>query len=314
MRQPDLHAPGTGKLRVRGLPVLLTALLALVIAAFGGRKPSAQAGFALVDVAPGMALTTITDQGLLDARAPGVVSVKALRLDTRYVRLQAVLARDHLPALERVRDMAARVGALAAINAGFFTPTGAPAGLLVAGGRPIGFGVHPRGAVAIHDDGRQARLSFARALLRAVPEPLSPAGVGVGFWSPVGRDLSSWRSARDVIGGAGLLMQDGRAITDFGVEKMRDDFPTVRHPRSLIGVDGDGAVWLVAVDGRRPEHSVGMSFEELQRLAAVLGLRDAVNLDGGGSTTLVVQGEVVNRPTDLTGPRAVSDAIAVLPR
>ena len=68
------------------------------------------------------------------------------------------------------------------------------------------------------------------------------------------------------------------------------------------------------MDGRRPGYSVGMSFEELQRLAAALGLRDAVNLDGGGSTTLVVQGEVVNRPTDITGPRAVSDAIAVLRR
>jgi exopolysaccharide biosynthesis protein len=168
--------------------------------------------------------------------------------------------------------------------------------------------------VAIHDDGQQVRLSFARALLRAIPEPLSVAGVGVGFWSPDGRDLSSWRSARDVIGGAGLLVQEGRALTDFAVERMRDDFPTTRHPRSLIGVDGDGAVWLVAVDGRRPAHSVGMSFEELQRLAALLGLRDAVNLDGGGSTTLVVQGEVVNRPTDLTGPRAVSDAIAVFRR
>ena len=95
---------------------------------------------------------------------------------------------------------------------------------------------------------------------------------------------------------------------------MSADFPTARHPRSVIGVDGGGAIWLVAVDGRRPAHSVGMTFVELQRLAAALDLRDALNLDGGGSTTLVLNGVILNRPTDLTGPRAVSDAILVLPR
>ena len=63
------------------------------------------------------------------------------------------------------------------------------------------------------------------------------------------------------------------------------------------------------VDGRRPDFSVGMTLHELARLCDRLGLRNALNLDGGGSTTLVVKGVVVNRPTDLTGPRAVSDAI-----
>ena len=210
--------------------------------------------------------------------------------------------------------MATRTHALAAINAGFFTPTGGPAGLLVVDGQPVGFGVHPRGAVAIVDDGDRTRLAFARAQLRAVPDLLAVPPVGLAFWSPEGIDLSAWRGARHVIGGAGLLVRDGQAVTDVGVERMRDDFPVVRHPRSVIGVDGEGAIWLVAVDGRRPGHSVGMSFGELHRLAAMIGLRDALNLDGGGSTTLVVGGAIVNRPTDVTGPRAVSDAIVVLPR
>ena len=45
-----------------------------------------------------------------------------------------------------------------------------------------------------------------------------------------------------------------------------------------------------------------------------LDLRDALNLDGGGSTTMVVQGKIVNRPSDAGGPRAVSDAILVKSR
>ena len=124
-------------------------------------------------------------------------------------------------------------------------------------------------------------------------------------------DARVWRDALDAVGGAGLLVSRGHLVTDWSVERTDRDFRTGRHPRSVIGVDRAGAVWLIAVDGRQPAWSVGMSFAELQRLSSGLDLRDALNLDGGGSTTLVVRGRVVNRPSDLTGPRAVSDAVVV---
>lgn len=299
-------------------PLLLrrvaAAALLIALVCSGGVSPAARGAVALVEVARGVSLATITDATLLDPQAPGALSIKALKLDTRFVRLRSVVADDRLPALERVLEMSRRTGAIAAINAGFFTSTGGPAGLLVVSGVPVGFGVHPRGAVAIRDDGTRAHLSFGRARLGAVPDPLATSRMRLAFWHPEGRDLSAWQRADDVVGGAGLLVEAGLPVIDFAVERMRDDFPVLRHPRTLIGVDRDEAVWLVAVDGRRPDHSVGMSFVELQRLCAYLGLRDALNLDGGGSTTLVVRGEVVNRPTDLTGPRAVSDAIVVMPR
>ena len=57
-----------------------------------------------------------------------------------------------------------------------------------------------------------------------------------------------------------------------------------------------------------------MSFGEMQTVLARLGATDALNLDGGGSTTMVVGGAVVNRPSDPIGPRAVSDAIIVTVR
>jgi exopolysaccharide biosynthesis protein len=68
------------------------------------------------------------------------------------------------------------------------------------------------------------------------------------------------------------------------------------------------------VDGRQPELSVGLSLVELRALARRLGLVNALNLDGGGSTTMWVQGAVMNKPSDLTGPRKVSDALLVYPR
>ncbi len=116
-----------------------------------------------------------------------------------------------------------------------------------------------------------------------------------------------------IVNGAGLLKRADARVTNWReVEALNpSSFIDVRHPRTMIGVDRRGFIWLVAVDGRQPAHSLGMTFEELLALADRLELRDALNLDGGGSTTMVVKGAVVNKPSDATGPRPVSDAIIV---
>jgi len=116
------------------------------------------------------------------------------------------------------------------------------------------------------------------------------------------------------VGGAGLLVRDGQAVTDWKVERLRAGFDTERHPRTMIGVDGRGQIWLITVDGRNERISLGMRFAELQYLARQLGLRDALNLDGGGSTTMVVRDRIVNHPSDRAGPRPVSDSLLVFAR
>ena len=152
------------------------------------------------------------------------------------------------------------------------------------------------------------------------PPALNALGVGQEvrissrYRAELGADSRRWESAHDIVGGAGLLMRDGKPIEDWAVENLRQGFDTERHPRTMIGVDEDGDVWLIAVDGRQLDHSIGMTFKDLQRLAGRLGLRDALNLDGGGSTTMVVRDAIVNRPSDLQGPRKVSDALIVMPR
>ena len=96
-------------------------------------------------------------------------------------------------------------------------------------------------------------------------------------------------------------MLNGREMNDWTVEKISAGFDTTRHPRTLIGTDRQGAIWLVTVDGRQPSISLGMSFDELKGLARRLGLHSALNLDGGGSTTMWVKGDVVNSPSDEGG-------------
>jgi hypothetical protein len=84
-----------------------------------------------------------------------------------------------------------------------------------------------------------------------------------------------------------------------------------RNPRTLAGVRRDGRLLLVTVDGRAPGHSLGVSFAESAALLRALGARDAVNLDGGGSTAMTTVSTLLTRPSDATGERPIADAIVV---
>jgi phosphodiester glycosidase len=149
--------------------------------------------------------------------------------------------------------------------------------------------------------------STLRGLKRGTRVDLVPTYV------PLGGDSSAWNAATDIIGGAGLLARGGRYLDDWAPEQFAPGFAETRHPRTMIGAAADGSIWLVAVDGRQPQLSAGMTLVELQSLARRLGLTDALNLDGGGSTTMWVTGEIMNSPSDASGPRKVSDALLVFP-
>lgn len=83
-------------------------------------------------------------------------------------------------------------------------------------------------------------------------------------------------------------------------------------PRTPAGVDAVGRTVLVAADGRGTD-ALGLSIGESAEVAKALGLRDAVNLDGGGSTTMAADGRVINDPSDAAGERPVGDALLLLP-
>ena len=170
------------------------------------------------------------------------------------------------------------------------------------------------GRTPIPRDG--AVLSFGGLTL---PEDLAALVVGTRVtiepvWKSVnGLPAKRLDDADHIVNGAGLLMRAGVVMTNWREAENLNPatFLDVRHPRTLIGVDRKGFIWLAAIDGRQPNYSVGMNFAELVKLCERLQLKDALNLDGGGSTTMVVKGVVVNKPSDATGPRAVSDALIV---
>jgi hypothetical protein len=115
------------------------------------------------------------------------------------------------------------------------------------------------------------------------------------------------------VGGGPMLVDEGREAVRYNTEGVGKSFIDTRHPRTAVGISRDGTkLYLVTVDGRQPQISIGQSLQELGRYMAKLGCWKATNLDGGGSTSMVVRGEVVNKPSDRTGPRTVTNALLVV--
>ncbi|MGH2436024.1 MAG: phosphodiester glycosidase family protein, partial [bacterium] len=160
----------------------------------------------------------------------------------------------------------------------------------------------PRDGVVLSGHGRARQW-----ILQNLP-PGAPVAVTTNI-TPASGD-SRWTTVRSMIGGGPRLLAAGQFV---GGEGFTAAFINRRHPRSAIGVLADGRVVLITIDGRQPYHSVGMTLLEFAMELRRIGVVDAMNLDGGGSTTLVVGGQVVNLPADETGERPVGDALMVVP-
>lgn len=110
------------------------------------------------------------------------------------------------------------------------------------------------------------------------------------------------------VGGIPRIVRDG----EVAVEWKQNSFNLERHPRTTVGYSQDQTkLFIVTVDGRQPGHSDGMRLEELANFMLKVGAYQALNLDGGGSTTMVIFGKVVNRPSDVTGEREVGNALVI---
>jgi hypothetical protein len=114
----------------------------------------------------------------------------------------------------------------------------------------------------------------------------------------------------DAVGGMPVLVDNGLAYQKANCSSYFCD----RNPRTGIGYEADGTIVMVTVDGREPGVSVGMTLNAFADYMQSLGCTYALNLDGGGSTTMWVKGDgVVNHPSDSTGERWVTNAVVVLP-
>lgn len=151
-----------------------------------------------------------------------------------------------------------------------------------------------QGSLAISAERRSGR---AKLLQRLRPGNRVSVSWTVGFPGVI-----------DSIGGIPRLVADRKIV----VSNCRA-YICLRHPRTGVGITAEGHVLMVVVDGRQRGYSNGMTITEFARLFRRLGATDAVNLDGGGSSTMIVRGAVQNRPSFPGGERTVSSALLVLP-
>jgi len=336
------------------------------------------------------------------------VVVNLLKLDLTKVRLDVVHAMDAAIGLEKTSSIAARHGAVAAINAGFFRLdksifAGDAAGVLQIDGKILSENNGKRIALLIANKSNRTTADIAHLNLSGIlnvdnlpflplsginrqradkddllvftPEfsrttltnpngleivvqkgkvtqifdgkgsnfipsdgfivsasgkrreellPLVKIGVRVKYQfirADLGRGLTSnpeniapFSASEDIVGGVPQLIKNGKIEITWEQEKSSKSFVETRHPRTAAAKLKDGKFLMVTVDGRQPETSVGMSLQELAEMLLELGATDAMNLDGGGSTTMFLNGKVVNRPSDKEGERSVSDALLVFPR
>lgn len=326
--------------------------------------------------------------------------IHVLEADPTMIRVRVAHAMDAAIGLETTADLAARHGALAAVNGGFFHMTGLLAGdcdgTLQIDGRLLSEPDRGRGTVGFYDSDDTVhavfgRLSFqgdvrladgatipldgvnrarepeevvlytpefhrttltqpggAEVLLEdgritAIREelgssPIPPGGAVLSIGEERAREIvrklrpgmaveirtgvvpllpdpdGEWGKARFMSSAGPLLLWNGTRLAEPAKESISAVFYLARHPRTAIGAKKDGTLLFVTVDGRRPQDSVGMSIPELTDLMLELGCTAAVNLDGGGSTTMVVRDQIVNHPSSSSGPRRNGDGVLVFGR
>jgi Phosphodiester glycosidase len=232
-----------------------------------------------------------------------VTTLYAVRYPRRSTRVRVL----HFPSPKRLDVWCAEHGIGEAVVGGFFLRDPYRAlGELWVGGRPARhepiakpFGGR-RGSVVVDPDG-------SVTLLERDAAPAAPAG--------------------DLVQAGPLLVASGAVVFEAGADRegfsagsaqFDSDITRGRHPRAAFGVSESSLV-AVACDGRRSNVDGGLSMSELAEVMAWLGVESAINLDGGGSTTLVHRGHLLNRPystQDQPAPasRRVVTALAFEPR
>jgi Phosphodiester glycosidase/SPOR domain len=202
---------------------------------------------------------------------------------------------------------------------GSSTPTGPGAEAVLSRSGRVTEIRSPRGGT-IPSGGRTIQATGARVdALLGVARPGRRLTIRATLLDNRGRPVRASRRL-SIVNGGPELVRDGRlhatpradGMVHPGDPSFYYGWVHKRNPRTFAGVDAQGRTVLVTADGRSTA-SLGLGIAETAAVARSLGLRDAMNLDGGGSTTMVVDGTVINMPSDATGERPVGDALVVLP-
>ncbi|HUP63946.1 MAG TPA: phosphodiester glycosidase family protein [Thermoanaerobaculia bacterium] len=215
------------------------------------------------------------------------ISAFVTRVDLTNDQIKIISSRETEKGM-RTSDWAERTNAIVAINADFFDNKHKPTGLAIG---PCGIWEGTR------DTRREGVVAVGKGRVEIRPQ------------SEVMTDPPDW--VEQAVSGWPLLVDDCRAFSSSKLPGS-DAFTRAPHPRTAVGLSRDGRYfYMVVVDGRQEKYP-GVT---LSRLGAFmreeLGVCTAMNLDGGGSSTMVVHGEIRNRPSD-GSERSVANHLGVI--
>ena len=237
-------------------------------------------------------------------------------------RVEVLVSDDPGDRRETVSSFASDTGACVVINGGYFTMERTPAnhaGLLVIDGVIEA----PATKSAVRDD---VRYPTARAALG-----LTSTGFDIAWATSRGGDLRAWAAppphregapaqldpatstrwdVEDALGGGPALVSNGEVNVATTEEVFFGTAIPYTHPRTAAGITADGTLLLLLVDGRQRQ-SRGVRLEELAAIMVGIGAEEALNLDGGGSSSLVVNGKLLNNPAGRRAEREVMTALGV---
>lgn len=237
-------------------------------------------------------------------------------------RVEVLVSDDPEDRRETVSSFAADTGACVVINGGYFTMEQTPAlhvGLLVVDGAIEA----PATNSVVRDD---VRYPTARAALG-----LTSVGFDIAWVTSRDASLEAWSTpprnrrgapaepdpaaatpwkVEDALGAGPALVSNGEINVTTDEEVFFGTAIPYTHPRTAAGVTADGKLLLMLVDGRRRE-SRGVMLEELAAMMVGVGAEEALNLDGGGSSSLVVNGKLLNNPAGRGTEREVMTAVGV---
>lgn len=206
--------------------------------------------------------------------------------------IRVILAQDELGKAETTSQAVQRTGAILGINGGGFYEAvqqgqryTLPIGTTIVGGETIG------SFMPSHDD-----LFFTG---------FTAQGDLVGGIFEREEDLRKLQP-RDGVSFVPILLKNGLPYP------IPEKWQQEKHPRTILGQYANGDLIFMVIDGRQPGWSRGATLEEVQVKLLQLGVVEAYNLDGGGSSTFVFQGEVLNHPSD-GQERPVATNIVVFP-
>jgi hypothetical protein len=178
--------------------------------------------------------------------------------------------------------------------------------------------------------GKPIKLTITEVKPDAINTPIPKHGVVISGGGPAASFLSAnarvgdvvtvqfdiksascydWTMVDQAVGGGPWILKDGKEFIDLEAEGMTASFSKTKHPRTAVGTTAEGKLLLVTVDGRQTI-SEGISLPDLSALMRRLGCVNAINLDGGGSTTLAIKGLIANSVSG-SDERAVANGLLV---